>query len=81
MIKDGIYSLTATLLDGADVVVGGVLILHDGKIHGGDSFVFYVGTYNAADGKWTGTMLWSKCLPGRRNMGGIGPRARSPDIF
>jgi hypothetical protein len=30
----------ALAIDGADVDVGGVLILHNGKIHGGDSFVF-----------------------------------------
>jgi len=66
MIKNGIYSLTATVLNGADVDVRGVLILHDGKIHGGDSFVFYVGTYNAADGKWTGTMVSREHTPTTR---------------
>jgi len=44
MIRNGIYSLTATVLDGADVDIGGVLILCDGTIHGGDSYVYYVGT-------------------------------------
>ncbi len=37
MIKNGLYSLAAVAVDGVDVEVGGVLILHDGKLHGGDS--------------------------------------------
>ena len=45
MIKNGIYALSALATDGAGVDAGGVLILHDGKIHGGDSYVYYVGTY------------------------------------
>jgi hypothetical protein len=66
MIKNGIYSLTATVIDGADVDVGGVLILHDGKIHGGDSFVYYVGTYDAADGRWKGEMVSQEHTPTTR---------------
>jgi hypothetical protein len=48
MITNGLYSLMALAIDGADVDVGGVLILHDGKIHGGDSYVYYEGTYEAS---------------------------------
>jgi len=66
MIKNGIYSLTATVLDGPDVDVGGVLILHNGKIHGGDSFVFYAGTYDAADGRWQGDMVSREHTPTTR---------------
>jgi T3SS negative regulator,GrlR len=57
MIKNGLYSLTAVALDGVDVEVGGVLILRDGKLHGGDSYVFYTGTYDCSDGKWKGEMI------------------------
>ena len=66
MIKNGIYSLTATVLDGPDVDVGGVLILHDGRIHGGDSFVFYAGSYDAADGRWQGDMVSREHTPTTR---------------
>jgi hypothetical protein len=52
MIKNGLYSLTAVAIDGVDVEVGGVLILRDGKLQGGDSYVFYTGTYACSDGKW-----------------------------
>jgi len=35
MLKNGIYVLTALAIDGAGIDVSGVLILHDGKVHGG----------------------------------------------
>ena len=37
MIKNGLYSLTATSRGGVDGEVGGVLVLHDGNLYGGDS--------------------------------------------
>ena len=40
-----------------DVEVGGILILRDGEIRGGDPFVFYTGTYECSDGKWNGESL------------------------
>ena|SRR2546430_1662390 len=66
MIKNGIYSLTALALDGADVDVGGVLILYDGSIHGGDSYVYYVGTYECSNGKWQGAMTSREHTPTTR---------------
>jgi hypothetical protein len=66
MIRNGIYSLTALAVDGAGVDAGGVLILHDGKIHGGDSFVYYVGTYYSFDGKWSGEIMSREHTPTTR---------------
>ncbi len=66
MLRNGIYSLIALALDGEDVEVGGVLILHDGKIYGGDSFVFYTGTYDSFDGKWKGEMISQEHTPTNR---------------
>ena len=63
MITNGLYSLMALAIDGADVDVGGVLILHDGKICGGDSFVFYVGTYECSNGKCQGAMTSREHTP------------------
>ena len=40
MIKNGLYSLHAKSRDGAADDVGGVLILRDGELHGGDAYVF-----------------------------------------
>ena len=66
MIKNGIYSFTALATDGAGVDAGGVLILHDGKIYGGDSFVFYLGAYKCSGGKWDGEMLSKEHTPTNR---------------
>ena len=55
--KNGIYVLTALAIDGAGVDASGVLILRDGKIYGGDSYVYYVGTYECSGGEWEGAML------------------------
>jgi len=66
MITNGIYSLTALVIDGPDVEVGGVLILQDGRIHGGDSFVFYEGTYEGSDGRWTGKLVSREHTPSTR---------------
>lgn len=66
MIKNGIYAFTALAIDGAGVDAGGVLILHDGRIHGGDSFVYYVGTYNCSAGKWSGEIVSREHTPTAR---------------
>jgi T3SS negative regulator,GrlR len=66
MIKNGLYSLAAVSLDGVDAEVGGVLILRDGHITGGDSFVFYTGTYECSDGKWMGEMISEEHTPTTR---------------
>jgi O-acetylhomoserine/O-acetylserine sulfhydrylase-like pyridoxal-dependent enzyme len=66
VITNGIYALTALAIDGADVDVGGVLILHDGKIYGGDSYVFYEGTYECFNGKWQGAMTSREHTPTTR---------------
>ena len=66
MIKNGLYSLTAVAIDGVDVEVGGVLILRDGKLQGGNSYVFYTGTYACSDGKWKGEMISQEHTPTTR---------------
>ena len=33
---------------------GGVLVLRNGRILGGDAFFYYVGSYSGADGSWKG---------------------------
>ena len=68
MIKNGLYSLAAVAVDGVDVEVGGVLILQDGKLHGGDSYVYYTGTYECSDGKWKGDMTSQEHTPTTRPM-------------
>ena len=68
MIANGLYSLTALATDGAGVDAGGVLILYNGNIHGGDSYVYYVGTYKCSGTKWEGEMLSKEHTPTNRPM-------------
>jgi hypothetical protein len=68
MIRNGIYVLTALASDGAGLDAGGVLILHDGKINGGDSFVYYVGTYTCSKGTWSGLLTSQEHTPTKRPM-------------
>jgi hypothetical protein len=68
MITNGLYCLMALAIDGAGVDAGGVLILHDGKIHGGDSYVYYEGTYECSNGRWQGAMTSREHTPTTRPM-------------
>ncbi|MBR1252920.1 hypothetical protein JQ634_04315 [Bradyrhizobium sp. AUGA SZCCT0240] len=52
MIRNGLYSLSAKSRDGVADDVGGILILRDGQIHGGDAYVYYTGNYECSDGSW-----------------------------
>ena len=56
-MKNGLYNLKIRMLDGYQGQNGGVMILHDGQILGGDAFFYYVGSYTFADGKWKGELL------------------------
>lgn len=58
--------MTALAIDGAGVDASGVLILHNGKIRGGDSYVYYVGTYKCSGGQWEGEMLSQEHTPTNR---------------
>jgi hypothetical protein len=52
MIKNGLYALNASSRDGVAEDVGGVLILRDGPLHGGDAYVYYTGSYECSAGNW-----------------------------
>jgi hypothetical protein len=54
MIRNGLYSLKARSGDGVAEDVGGVLILRDGQLHGGDAYVYYTGNYQCSAGNWQG---------------------------
>jgi hypothetical protein len=56
MITNGLYSFNSKALDGFHGGAAGVLMLHDGKLHGGDSFFYFIGTYSCSDGKLKGEM-------------------------
>jgi hypothetical protein len=65
MIKNGLYSLSATSPE-IEGEVGGVLILREGTVRGGDAFVYYTGTYDCTDGRWKGKMTSLEHTPTTR---------------
>ena len=44
-MRNGLYSIHAGLLDGRSGKGSGVVLFRDGKIIGGDAYLFYVGSY------------------------------------
>jgi hypothetical protein len=56
-IRNGLYSIHIKMLDGIDGCNTGVMVLHDGRIHGGDAFFDYIGAYSCANGKWKGEIV------------------------
>jgi len=67
-IPNGLYSLNAIAREGGAEAVGAVLILRDDKLQGGDSFVYYTGTYECSDGKWQGKITSEEHTPTGRPM-------------
>jgi hypothetical protein len=56
-ISNGLYSLHIRMLDGIDGGNTGVMVLHDGRIRGGDAFFGYIGSYTSANGRWKGELI------------------------
>ena len=65
-IGNGLYSLTAIRRDSKHDEVGGVLIRRDGTICGGDSYVYYTGSYDCSGGNWQGRMTSQEHTPTTR---------------
>jgi hypothetical protein len=64
MIKNGLYSITTKLLDGMGGGATGVSLLHDGRMHGGGTFLYHVGTYQCFDkNKWKGEVTSREHTP------------------
>jgi hypothetical protein len=64
-IANGLYSIHIRMLDGIDAGNSGVMLLHDGRIRGGDAFFDYIGSYTAANGKWKGEMINREHTPAK----------------
>ena len=56
-LVNGLYSIHIRMLDGIDGGNTGVMMLHDGRIRGGDAYFDYIGAYTAANGKWKGELV------------------------
>jgi len=63
MIKNGLYKITTEMLDGAGISNVQIIILHDGKLHGGGPFFYTVGSYSCSDGKWKGEATTQEHTP------------------
>ena len=64
-IVNGLYSIHLKMLDGIGGGNTGVMLLHDGRILGGDAFFYYIGSYATANGRWKGQILNQEHTPSR----------------
>src|SRR5947209_18688993 len=56
-MKNGLYSIHVSLLDGRSGKGSGVIVFRDGKILGGDAFLFYTGSYSVKGDTFKGEVL------------------------
>jgi hypothetical protein len=64
-IANGLYSIHIQMLDGVDGGATGVMVLHDGRIRGGDGFFDYIGSYTSANSRWKGEIVNHEHTPSR----------------
>ena len=57
IMKNGLYSIHVSLQDGRSGKGSGVIVFRDGKILGGDAYLFYTGTYTAKGDTFKGEVL------------------------
>jgi hypothetical protein len=56
-MKNGLYSIHVVLQDGRSGKGSGVVLFRDGKILGGDAFLFYTGSYTVRGDTFKGEVL------------------------
>ena len=56
-MKNGLYSIHVTLLDGRIGKGSGVILFRDGQILGGDAYLFYTGSYTVKGDSFKGEVL------------------------
>src|SRR5476649_2130241 len=56
-MKNGLYSIHVSLQDGRSGKGSGVVMFRDGKILGGDAYLFYVGSYTTKGDTFKGEVL------------------------
>jgi hypothetical protein len=57
IMKNGLYSIHVSLQDGRSGKGSGVVLFRDGKILGGDAFLFYSGSYAVKGNTFKGEVL------------------------
>jgi hypothetical protein len=55
-VANGLYTLGIEMSGAKQGSATGVVVLHNGRIMGGDSFFYYTGSYSFGRGKWRGDM-------------------------
>jgi hypothetical protein len=53
-MDNGLYFIRVEPAGGGRTENGGILVLRNGRILGGDAFFYYVGSYTGAGGSWKG---------------------------
>src|SRR4051812_17228097 len=66
-MKNGLYSIHVTLLDGRVGKGSGVIMFRDGQILGGDAYLFYTGSYTTKDNTFKGEVLVQRHTTPRDN--------------
>src|SRR6202158_4361551 len=56
-MKNGLYSIHVSLQDGRTGKGSGVIMFRDGKILGGDAYLFYTGSYTSKGDTFKGEVL------------------------
>lgn len=56
-MKNGLYSIHVSLQDGRVGKGSGVVVFRDGKVVGGDAYLYYTGTYTVKDNTFRGEVL------------------------
>jgi len=72
MIRNGLYKITTEMLDGVGITNVHIIILHNGKLHGGGPYFYTVGSYGCSGGKWKGEATTQEHTP----FPGVHPWAR-----
>src|SRR5258708_17476576 len=57
IMKNGLYSIHVSLQDGRSGKGSGVVMFQDGKIFGGDAYLFYTGSYTSKGDTFKGEVL------------------------
>lgn len=57
---DGLYSIHVTTLDGHGGKGSGVIAFHNGRIFGGDAYLYYSGTYTLQEQTFKGEVVISQ---------------------
>ena len=67
IMKNGLYSIHVTLLDGRIGKGSGVILFRDGQILGGDAYLFYTGSYTVKGDSFKGEVLVQRHTTPRDN--------------